>query len=47
VVPKLSETPGQVRWVGPRLGQHTDEVMHDLLGLSHEELASLRSDGVI
>jgi formyl-CoA transferase len=47
VVPKLSETPGQVRWVGPRLGEHTDEVMHGLLGLSHEELASMRTDGVI
>ncbi|MGH6998820.1 MAG: CaiB/BaiF CoA transferase family protein, partial [Phenylobacterium sp.] len=25
--PKLSETPGAVRWPGPELGQHTDEVL--------------------
>jgi formyl-CoA transferase len=47
VVPKLSDTPGAVRWVGPKLGEHTDEVMQDLVGLSTEELASLRTAGVI
>jgi formyl-CoA transferase len=47
VVPKLSDTPGEVRWVGPKLGEHTDEVMQDLVGLSTEELASLRTAGVI
>ena len=26
VVPRLSETPGEVRWTGPALGQHNDEV---------------------
>ena len=26
VVPRLSETPGEVRWTGPKLGQHNDEV---------------------
>ena len=27
VAPRLSRTPGGVRWPGPRLGQHTDEVL--------------------
>lgn len=27
IVPKLSETPGQVRWTGPSLGQHGREVL--------------------
>ena len=27
VVPKLSETPGETRWVGPGLGEHTEEVL--------------------
>jgi formyl-CoA transferase len=27
VVPKLSETPGRTRWIGPRLGEHNDEVL--------------------
>jgi crotonobetainyl-CoA:carnitine CoA-transferase CaiB-like acyl-CoA transferase len=31
----------------PRLGEHTDEVLGGLLGLSDRELAALRADGVI
>lgn len=31
VTPRLSETPGVIRWVGPRLGHHNSEV-RDLLG---------------
>ena len=31
----------------PRLGQHTDEVLTSLLGLSSTELAALRADNVI
>lgn len=26
IVPKLSETPGQIRWAGPKLGEHNDEI---------------------
>ncbi|MGI8663097.1 MAG: CaiB/BaiF CoA transferase family protein [Acidimicrobiales bacterium] len=47
VMPKLSATPGSVRWVGPTLGEHNDEVLGDVLGLSDEERATLRADGVI
>jgi crotonobetainyl-CoA:carnitine CoA-transferase CaiB-like acyl-CoA transferase len=47
VVPRLSETPGEVRWTGPSLGQHNDEVYGGLLGMSDEERASLRDRGVI
>ena len=32
VVPRLSETPGEVRWTGPKLGQHNDEVYKEILG---------------
>lgn len=45
--PKLSETPGKVRWPGPKLGQHTDEVLTGLLGLSAERVAELRAAGII
>ncbi len=31
----------------PRLGEHTDEVLQELLGLSEEEIASLREDGAL
>src|SRR5690625_5167635 len=30
VVPRMSETPGQTRWLGPRLGEHTQQVLEDL-----------------
>lgn len=47
VVPKLSGTPGSVRWAGPALGEHNDEVYGDLLGLSAAERDELRAAGVI
>ncbi|WP_448616863.1 CaiB/BaiF CoA transferase family protein [Modestobacter sp. URMC 112] len=47
VVPRLSDTPGSVRERAPRLGEHTDAVLTELLGLSAEEIADLRSGGVV
>jgi formyl-CoA transferase len=47
VAPKLSDTPGEVRWVGPELGQHTDEVLAGVLGLAADELAGLREKGIV
>jgi crotonobetainyl-CoA:carnitine CoA-transferase CaiB-like acyl-CoA transferase len=44
---RLSGTPGGVRSPAPLLGQHTDEVLRDRLGLSAEELARLRREGII
>lgn len=46
ITPKLSETPGSVRWSGPSLGQHTSEVLGGL-GISGEEIARLTSIGAI
>ena len=46
VTPKLSETPGGTRWIGPELGEHTDEVLVTL-GYSAEQIAALRKDGVL
>ena len=47
VVPKLSDTPGEIRWVGPELGQHTDEVLAEVLGVTADEAARWRDAGVI
>jgi formyl-CoA transferase/succinyl-CoA--D-citramalate CoA-transferase len=47
VVPRLSETPGEIRWLGPALGSHTEEVLRERLGLDPEALAALRKRGVI
>ena len=46
VVPKLSDTPGAVNWVGPALGEHTDEVLRSV-GYSNEDIARLRVKGAI
>lgn len=45
--PRLSETPGGVRWPGPGLGEHTDAVLGERAGVSAEDLVRLRERGVI
>jgi len=47
VVPRFTATPGTIRHAGPALGQHTDEVLRELLGMGCDEIASLRSDGAV
>lgn len=48
VIPVLSESPGSVRNAGSaRPGQHNDEVYSGLLGLSADEVAALREEGVL
>jgi formyl-CoA transferase len=46
VTPKLSETPGSTRWIGPDLGEHTDEVLKTL-GYSDQEIVEFREAGVL
>jgi formyl-CoA transferase/CoA:oxalate CoA-transferase len=43
---KLSDTPGAVRTPPPRLGEHTDTVLHDF-GFSDDAIAELRRQKVI
>jgi formyl-CoA transferase len=45
--PKLSDTPGSVRWVGPELGEHTDAVLRDLLGYDDAKVDALKAAGVV
>jgi formyl-CoA transferase len=48
IVPKFSETPGEVRWSGTwEEGSHNSEVYGGLLGLSDEAIEQLRADGVL
>jgi len=47
IVPKLSETPGKVKWAGPPMGAYNEEVYMGVLGLSEEEYKQYRSDGII
>lgn len=44
---KYSETPGAVRLPPPLLGQHTNEILADLLGYSKQNIEQFRSEGVI
>jgi formyl-CoA transferase len=43
VFPKLSATPGNVRWTGPEMGAHTDDVLRNLLGYDEAKLDSLKA----
>ena len=45
--PKMSATPGRVRWPGPTLGAHTDEVLAERASLSPERITALRAKGVL
>ena len=47
VVPRLTETPGEVRWTGPALGQHNDDVYGGILKLDEGEREALRERGII
>jgi formyl-CoA transferase len=47
VFPRMSATQGTVRWPGPPLGAHNDEVYGGLLGMAADERARLARDGVI
>ncbi len=44
---KMSLTPGKIRMPAPMLGQHTDEVLKELLALTPGQLAELHSTNVI
>ena len=46
IVPKLSDTPGQTRWLGPKLGEHNAQVLAGL-GYSAEEIQQMKDGGVI
>jgi crotonobetainyl-CoA:carnitine CoA-transferase CaiB-like acyl-CoA transferase len=44
---RLSKTPGKVRSAAPEFGQHTEEILTELLGYSWEEVAALKERQVI
>lgn len=47
VFPKLSDMPGKVKWCGPELGQHNDEIYCDLLEMEKQLVAELTDKGIL
>ncbi len=47
IIPRLSKTPGETDFPGPDLGQHNEEVLKNILGLSDEEINTLQKNGII
>lgn len=44
---KFSATPPSIRSPPPTLGQHTDEVLREILQLSDADIARLKAEGVV
>jgi crotonobetainyl-CoA:carnitine CoA-transferase CaiB-like acyl-CoA transferase len=47
IVPKFERTPGKIRWSGPEIGSHNDEIYRTELGITKEEIIKLEDEGVI
>ena len=47
ITPRLTDTPGETRWPGGEVGSHNEAVLREELGLSEEEFAALKQQGVI
>ena len=46
VIPRLNGSPGAIRWAGPSMGKHTDEVLEGI-GYDASAISALRDKGVI
>jgi crotonobetainyl-CoA:carnitine CoA-transferase CaiB-like acyl-CoA transferase len=44
---KFSGTPASVRSAPPTLGQHSDEILRDMLGYDVARIAGLRANGTV
>jgi len=47
IVPHIPEGPGEIRWTGPNVGQHGEEILMKLLGYGADKITALREDGVM
>ncbi|MCH1553449.1 MAG: CoA transferase [Luminiphilus sp.] len=41
IMPKLSRTPGETQWPGAKIGEHNQEILGELLGMSDDDIAAL------
>lgn len=47
IAPRFSGTPAEIRWVGPKLGEHTEQVLTAQLGYAADRIAELRERGIV
>ncbi len=47
VAPKLSDTPGKIETIGPKLGAHNEAIYGELLGMDSNKMADLQDRGII
>ena len=47
IVPRLSETPGEIEWLGRGLGEDTDAVLASALGYTRAHVGELQAYGII
>ena len=47
IFPVLTETPGEVKWAGPKLGSFNEEIYKNILGMTDEDLAGLKERKII
>ena len=46
IVPMVRDDPGEIRWCGPAIGEHTDEILSET-GFGHDDIRDLRARGVV
>jgi crotonobetainyl-CoA:carnitine CoA-transferase CaiB-like acyl-CoA transferase len=46
-VAKMSSDPEPIAGAAPRLGEHNEEILGEILGYTKEDVARLKADGVI
>ncbi|WP_040978045.1 CaiB/BaiF CoA transferase family protein [Oceanobacillus jeddahense] len=47
IMPKFSETPGEIKWAGPKLGEHNQEVYKEILGFTDERIIEMKENNTI
>ena len=47
IVPKMSGTPGEIKWAGPDIGEYNEEIYCGRLGVTKEELKNLEEKGTV
>lgn len=47
ITPHFSESPGEIRWTGPDVGQHGTEVLRDVAKMDDAEIENLREQGAL